>query len=136
MAGHPKIDRGERPFDLRYRKLSLETNELLSSQMTSRRLSSCYGLIVALLLQGLIHRYGPALFRLAVQHGNPMPCLLSPTNAIDDLKIGLYESGIVTRRLEGDRARRQERRDLVKTGSVLRHVPRECGLHQDQRTSN
>src|SRR6266403_3771801 len=42
MAGHPKIDRGERPFDLRYRKLSLETNELLSSQMTSHRLSSCY----------------------------------------------------------------------------------------------
>src|SRR5580704_10167771 len=94
MAGHPQIDRGERPFDLRYRKLSLETNELLSSQMTSRRLSSCYGLIVALLLQGLIHRYGPALFRLAVQHCNPMPWLLSPTNAIDDLKIGLYESSM------------------------------------------
>ena len=28
-----------------------------------------------------------------------MPWLLSPTNAIDDLKVGLYESGIVTRRL-------------------------------------
>src|SRR6266478_7052557 len=100
MAGHPQIDRGERPFDLRHRKLSLETNELLSSQMTSHRLSSCYGLIVALLLQGLIHRYGPALFRLAVQQRNPMPWLLSPTNVIDDLKIGLYESGIVSRRLE------------------------------------
>jgi hypothetical protein len=35
--------------------------------MTSHRLSFCYGLIVALLLQGLIHRYGPALFRLAMQ---------------------------------------------------------------------
>ena len=34
---------------------------------------------------------------------------------------------------EGDRARRQERRDLVKAGSVLRHVPRECGLHQDTK---
>src|SRR5580704_9961241 len=65
MAGHPQIDRGERPFDLRDRKLSLKTNELLSSQMTSHRLSFCYGLIIALLLQGLIHRYGPALFRLA-----------------------------------------------------------------------
>ena len=31
---------------------------------------------------------------------------------------------------EGDRARRHERRDLVKAGSVLRHVPRDCGLHQ------
>ncbi len=36
--------------------------------MTSHRLSFCYGLIIALLLQGLIHRYGPALFRLAMQH--------------------------------------------------------------------
>jgi hypothetical protein len=62
--------------------------------MTSHRLSSCYCLIVALLLQGLIHRYGPALFRLAVQHCNPMPWLLSPTNAIDDLKIGLYKSNM------------------------------------------
>jgi hypothetical protein len=26
-----------------------------------------------------------------------------------------------------------ERRDLVKAGSVLRHVPRECGLHQDTK---
>jgi len=34
---------------------------------------------------------------------------------------------------EGDRARRKERRDLVKAGSVLRHVPRECGLHQDTK---
>jgi len=34
---------------------------------------------------------------------------------------------------EGDRARRQERRDLVKAGSVLRHVSRECGLHQDTK---
>ncbi len=34
---------------------------------------------------------------------------------------------------EGDRARRQERRDLVKAGSVLRHVPRECALHQDTK---
>ena len=33
--------------------------------MTSHRLSFCYGLIIALLLQWLIHRYGPALFRLA-----------------------------------------------------------------------
>jgi len=33
--------------------------------MTSHRLSFCNGLIIALLLQGLIHRYGPALFRLA-----------------------------------------------------------------------
>jgi quercetin dioxygenase-like cupin family protein len=28
--------------------------------MTSHRLSFCNGLIIALLLQGLIHRYGPA----------------------------------------------------------------------------
>jgi hypothetical protein len=34
------------PFDLRDRKLSLETNELLSSQMTSHRLSFCNGLII------------------------------------------------------------------------------------------
>jgi hypothetical protein len=34
---------------------------------------------------------------------------------------------------EGDRARRHERRDLVKAGSVLRHVLRECGLHQDRK---
>src|SRR6202049_4470669 len=40
--------------------------------MTSHRLSFCYGLIVALLLQGLIHRYGPALFRLAMQHHCPL----------------------------------------------------------------
>jgi hypothetical protein len=45
-----------------------ETNELLSSQMTSHRLSFCNSLIIALLLQGLINRYGPALFRLAMQH--------------------------------------------------------------------
>src|SRR6267378_467885 len=69
LNGWPSVNRQRRTaLDLRYRKLSLETNELLSSQMTSHRLSSCYGLIVALLLQGLIHRYGPALFRLAVQH--------------------------------------------------------------------
>src|SRR5882762_1254377 len=34
---------------------------------------------------------------------------------------------------EGDRARRHDRRDLVKAGSVLRHVPRECGLQQDPK---
>src|ERR1700720_1315420 len=34
---------------------------------------------------------------------------------------------------EGDRARRHERRDLVKAGSVLRHVPRECWLHQNPK---
>jgi len=39
--------------------------------MTSHRLSFCNGLIIALLLQGLIHRYGPALFRLAMQHLKP-----------------------------------------------------------------
>jgi mannose-6-phosphate isomerase-like protein (cupin superfamily) len=33
--------------------------------MTSHRLSFCNGLIIALLPQGLNHRYGPALFRLA-----------------------------------------------------------------------
>jgi hypothetical protein len=33
--------------------------------MTSHCLSFCNSLIIALLLQGLIHRYGPALFRLA-----------------------------------------------------------------------
>ena len=33
--------------------------------MTSHRLSFCYGLIIALLLQGPIYRYGLALFRLA-----------------------------------------------------------------------
>jgi hypothetical protein len=39
--------------------------------MTSHRLSFCNGLIIALLLQGLIHRYGPALFRLAPhRHSN------------------------------------------------------------------
>jgi uncharacterized protein YbjT (DUF2867 family) len=27
----------------------------------------------------------------------------------------------------------KKRRDLVKAGSVLRHVPRECGLHQDTK---
>ena len=37
--------------------------------MTSHRLSLCYGLIIALLLQGLIYRYGLALFRLA-PHGH------------------------------------------------------------------
>ena len=36
--------------------------------MTSHRLSFCYGLIVALLLQGLIHRYGPAL--LSTRHAS------------------------------------------------------------------
>src|ERR1700731_2918255 len=57
-----------------------------------------------------------------------MPWLLSPMNAIDDLKIGLYESGIVTRRLEGDRARRQERRDLVKQGACYVMFPENAGF--------
>ncbi len=41
---------------------------LSDPEWTSHRLSFCNSLIIALLLQGLINRYGPALFRLAMQH--------------------------------------------------------------------
>src|ERR1700726_4229808 len=49
-----------------------------------------------------------------------MPWLLSPTNAIDDLKIGLYESGIVTRRLEVCTSSRESR------NTSCRSRPRSC----------
>jgi hypothetical protein len=72
--------------------VTLETNELLSSQMTSHRLSFCNGLIIALLLQGLIHRRGPALFRFTMQHPR-----LSPVGATN-LRLGLiFEEDLATR---------------------------------------
>ena len=91
-----------------------------------------------------------------------MPWLLSPTNAIDDLKIGLYESGIVTRRLELCTSSRESRntpgrskellakkkpmkvivRDATKGETWSKHgayyvmFPETAGFTNTQRTSN
>jgi hypothetical protein len=55
-----------------------------------------------------------------------MPWFLSPTNAIEDLKIGLYESGIVTRRLATEHAGSVAVKELLAKKKPVKMIVRDA----------